>query len=383
MKEKLHSLDAARGLAALSVIVWHYSSVASIGVPFAHQRIPSPPFHAVLWPFYEHGWIAVDLFFCLSGFVFFWLYESSISQFSITGSEFATRRLARLYPLYFVTLLIVAILQARYAQQVGFPFTYHLNNVEHFLLSLFMMDRTGDAFNGPTWSISVEIIVYAIFFLLARARKLRGWRLPLALSIVAIVAEPIAPLLLRGIGGFFLGGVVYRVWRSLEAHGLRTALWITAAAVMAWGLTLCEGTLEVGAHISAGTHGQAARLANFLVEKGEARFVMYIAVPLTVLSLAMLERLGRCSFRWLAWLGDASYALYLIHFPLLLTAALMVINRKLQLATLECPAGFLIFFIILILSAVAVHRGFERPAQTFVRQSLARWTRAAVPTLGA
>jgi peptidoglycan/LPS O-acetylase OafA/YrhL len=372
VKNRLFSLDAARGLAALSVIVWHYSSVASIGAPFARQRIPDAPFHPLLWPFYEHGWIAVDLFFCLSGFVFFWLYEASVRERRIGVPEFSRLRFARLYPLHFATLVIVAVLQSQYMGIVGMPFTYQLNDGLHFVLSLLMLDHSGDAFNAPTWSIAVEVLVYAAFFLLARAGRLSGWRLPLAISLAAILLEPIAPLFLRGIGGFFLGGVIYRAWLALDGKGARPAHIIAGCAAAAWTITLLEGHLEVLHQLAGTLQGRAQHTADFLVEKGEARFAMYVPIPLTVLSLALYERLGRLSLDRLSWLGDISYALYLLHFPLLLSAAILTVTGVLPSHIMETAAGFIGFFALLIVVSIAVHRAFERPAQTFLRNAWRR-----------
>ena len=67
----LHSLDFARGVAALAVVLWHWQHFFFNGsVPGVFQR-EAQPFYSVLFLFYEKGWFAVDFFFALSGFVFF------------------------------------------------------------------------------------------------------------------------------------------------------------------------------------------------------------------------------------------------------------------------------------------------------------------------
>ena len=75
---------------------------------FEHQELP---FYNVLFLFYERGWMAVDFFFVLSGFIFFRLYSRAISAGDVGAWEFFVLRFSRLYPLHLLTLLLVAGLQ--------------------------------------------------------------------------------------------------------------------------------------------------------------------------------------------------------------------------------------------------------------------------------
>lgn len=85
----LYSLDFARGVAALAVVLWHWQHFFFNGsVPGVFQR-EAQPFYSVLFLFYEKGWFAVDFFFALSGFVFFWLYADPIRQRSVSTRRFS------------------------------------------------------------------------------------------------------------------------------------------------------------------------------------------------------------------------------------------------------------------------------------------------------
>ncbi len=84
------------------------------------------------------GEYGVWVFWCISGFIFFWKYRDAIADRSMHGWTFLVYRLSRLYPLHFVTLLIVALLQPIYFRQHGYFFVYQANDLQHFVLQIFM-----------------------------------------------------------------------------------------------------------------------------------------------------------------------------------------------------------------------------------------------------
>src|SRR5262245_41246111 len=137
---RLHSLDALRGVAALSVVLWHwqhfFSSGTELAADFARE---AQPLYEVFRLFYRYGDMAVDLFFSLSGFIFFWLYAETIAARRLAPREFFVLRFSRLYPLHLVTLLLVAIGQAFYTGINGHGFIYPLNDAWHFTPNLFFL----------------------------------------------------------------------------------------------------------------------------------------------------------------------------------------------------------------------------------------------------
>lgn len=185
----LHSLDALRGLAALTVVLWHWQHFFFYTIDIKAKNFdPSfQPFYFLFKPFYLDAWRAVDLFFCLSGFIFFWLYAEKIKQRKTSLKEFFILRLSRLYPLHIATFLFVAIAQQFMVQRYGSILVYPHNDFFHFNLHLFFASHwgfeQGDSFNGPAWSVSVEILLYAIFFLICRLNLLRWWHLIIYITI--------------------------------------------------------------------------------------------------------------------------------------------------------------------------------------------------------
>ena len=71
MPRHLYSLDVARGIAALSVVLWHWSHFSDGGGSGVENASNEGPLYGLFFLFYERGALAVDFFFSLSGFVFF------------------------------------------------------------------------------------------------------------------------------------------------------------------------------------------------------------------------------------------------------------------------------------------------------------------------
>ena len=100
--ERFHGLDALRGVAAVGVVFWHWQHFfAGSAETYDPARAPLAGLLAV---FYRHGWLAVDLFFCLSGFIFFRLYSGRVARGELAPARFALLRFSRLYPLQLLTL---------------------------------------------------------------------------------------------------------------------------------------------------------------------------------------------------------------------------------------------------------------------------------------
>ena len=219
--DRFYSLDVLRGVAALSVVFFHWEHFFYAGTTwnkFSVKNLPLADWIAVL---YTKGWLAVDLFFCLSGFIFYWLYSRSVSEGIIGPAKFAVLRFSRLYPLHLVTLLFVALCQKFLIDTNGSYFVFAFNDSKHFLLNLFFASswglEGGYSFNGPSWSVSVEILLYALFFVLCRLFPIHTVVLASASIVGFVVISKFYNPVGRGIGSFFLGGCE-RWPRLFEQH---------------------------------------------------------------------------------------------------------------------------------------------------------------------
>ncbi|MGH8601335.1 MAG: acyltransferase family protein [Gammaproteobacteria bacterium] len=379
-----HSLDFARGLAALAVVLWHWQHFFFNGaVPGTFDR-QEQPFYSVLFLFYEKGWFAVDFFFVLSGFVFFWLYARPIQQRRVGPRDFFFLRLSRLYPLHLATLLLVAGLQWLNIRNHGTYFVYPLNDAYHFVLNLFFASawgfQKGFSFNAPIWSVSVEVLLYAVFFCTVRLLTIRATH-ALLLAMAGLFLHGYSELIGRGLFAFYMGALVHFAYQKLLAEGLvhRCAKPLLLACLSAWLLTLLEfqlGSLQavLGKFCTASCVGAG-------LERLKALWVTGILLPSTILALAVSETLGEGGWKRTAWLGEISYASYLLHFPLQLIFFAAFAETQPGRGIFYSPVLWLGYFALLIAFSLLAHRCFERPLQGWVRQSsLQKANSIVVPT---
>jgi peptidoglycan/LPS O-acetylase OafA/YrhL len=374
---RLHGIDALRGLAALIVVLWHWQHMywppaANLGFSRAAQ-----PAYAALWPLYDAGWMAVDLFFCISGFVFFSLYKDRIESGRITARKFSLLRLSRLYPLHVATLVLVAALQLVYLKTFGSTFVYGGYDLPHFLLNLFMLNgfvfAGGESFNGPSWSLSIEMFLYAVFFLAAGFGALKSPARVIGLIVLGVIVGHFDKGAGRGLVAFFAGGLVYYIVQNMRRDSIRGAWLMAAALVLAWSALLLEvrgGWLEreVVAHLPRGLAILESRFRGLALNL----LVSLVMFPATVLVVIRLEKPMAAVWRRLSWLGDLSYSAYLLHVPLQI--ALIFTIQKLGLDRHAFVTGWAMIGFLAVLYGVAwlSYNGFERPAQD-------AWRRAALP----
>ncbi len=374
-KQRLASLDVVRGLAALAVVVQHWWQ--HFGTLPGASDIPGGvdlPFYNLLWPFFLNGSRAVTLFFNLSGFVFFWLYSDEIANRRIGFIRFMGLRFSRLYPLHLATLIVVIPLQFVFIQYIGSPFICKFNDFYHFVLNLLLVQywgfEKGYSFNGPSWSISVEIALYLIFFAVCFIRLQRFWSLLVLLLVSWSIARfsiiPSAAI------AFFAGGLAFYIFTYFENKSNR--YWdyiILTIAVLLW---------IVAPYVAGGT-SLADKFENFLsgFSMEPPAFVMValrlfgqrlwelLVFPGTIVALALAERRYRLSFKWFEWLGNISYSTYLLHFPLQMIFALIAIYLGNGPEVFLRKDVFIGFFLVLIALSLASYNYFELPAQAFLR----------------
>lgn len=347
-------LDLSRLLAAVAVLFWHYQHFyVAPGWGEFHVNRAREPLYAWFAFLYDHGADAVQYFWAVSGFVFAHVYLPDRQA----RGRFWLARVARLWPLHLLTLGLVAAMQALVLARWGDYYIYEWNDARHFLLSLFLAHYWGlqdnQSFNGPSWSLSTEIVAYAAFWLLLPALRRAG------LLVALAVAGAMTWLYARGAPDadlincvlYFFGGV------GLYLAMLRGL--IAPRALIPLGLALLAVAFVANA---GGAAAMAIRLP-----------AIFAALALAV-GIDHLDPEGRLRFG--KTLGDASYGIYLWHFPIQLALLILLPNIR---AMAHHPS-FLMFFIgAACLAGLASHRWIERPAQRWVMRHGALLLRAPKP----
>lgn len=205
-QQRFVALDSLRGICAIMVAIYHFSTVSYLADV----------------PFIKNGFLFVDFFFVLSGFVIASSYGERLrGGFSI--SRFMFLRLGRLYPLHiFVLCLYLPIALGGGYSAINFWKTV-------LLLQAFSDGQLGN-WNPPSWSISAEVWTYLIF---ASLCQISGRLLPWALGALIVAAPPILlwtsdryldvcfeGALLRCLFGFSMGAIAFMCWSRVERLSL-------------------------------------------------------------------------------------------------------------------------------------------------------------------
>ena len=349
-KRHFNALDLSRLVAAVAVLFWHYLHFT---IPANGNRAPPnfgdyEPLHGVFAAFYAHGHLAVEYFWIVSGFVFAHVYLAE------TGARrrFWLARFARLWPLHLLTLGVVVVLQAAYWAQHDRHFVFGPNDWTHFVLNLGLAHywgfEKGMSFNGPSWSLSVEILAYAAFWVVLPVLRQGRALVAGALALAAALLAPQYPALkaFACLAYFFAGTTIY--------------------------LALLRGWTRPGLLAGAGLAGLvlAARFDSVTELEFPQGGMWVLAFFFLALAIDRFDRDDRLAFG--KRLGDASYGTYLWHFPIQLTLVMALDALPGGRALSQHWAVLVVYIVAALAAGFASHRWFERPAQRAIFAIAAR-----------
>ena len=351
----LPALTGIRGIAAWIVVLYHIRMGAAWALP--------PDVVSVL----SKGYLAVDLFFMLSGFVLWLNYSERLRAGGISEAPaFLLRRIARIWPLHLV-MLAGAIAFVLVVAATGREPSEHYPWSE-LPLHLALMQNWGltDAltWNDPAWSISCEFAAYIMLPLLVLAADWRRFGTPALCGLLVLLALCLSGLMAAGgatslgeqiprfglpraLLEFTMGTVICALWgrfREAPRRATTIALAASAAAAVAWSAGLPE-TLAVPLAF-------AGLLMAVALSAGSPR-----------------NPLGR---RPLHYLGEISYATYLCHFLLFIAFKLVFVDDA---AHISLPLIGL-FLLLVLAASIALHHLVERPAQRRLNRAFDQLPRA-------
>ena len=334
-------LDFYRFVAALGVFIFHLKNI---------DKGISPVWNG------SYG-LFVDMFFILSGFVISYSYPSTPTGMR-SYTRFLVRRIARIYPLHLVTLLIFAVLAL-----VGIAGPTSHASFSDFVQNLFLVQAWGItdhlSFNSPAWSISAELFCYLLFPLFM---LLAGRVSPLVLAIIVavsygILAHANLPIwqersqmyganfdfgMLRALPSF-LNGILLTVLFRLSSDYRKKPVAIAGIALFA------VSVLVLNVYAKPDLAIMLFSLAILVTATGESAFARFPGSD------------------WLGRLGNTSYAIYMVH-ELLLILLFKPAWHYLGLQPGIFPIFALVCCIVLTVVADATYNYVENPARKLINR---------------
>jgi peptidoglycan/LPS O-acetylase OafA/YrhL len=331
-RRMIDPLTSLRFFAAMAVVVFHSGSswVAT------HSAAPAP-FVSLL----KNGYLGVTFFFVLSGFVLQHVYRGGLS-WPAARSRYVRARFARIYPLYLLAFLMII------------PFSFEAT--WRAVPQLFLLQRWTittvvplSNWNMPAWTLSVELLFYALFPLLS-AYALRASTAARSMWLVAICAIE----LLSGCSSVMSNALVPAPWMEWVPVPLLRLPEFFLGVLVAEAVNRGQGTKMTI---------PALPVAILLVAVLAATTSPMIAGAATILSALLIYSCAvdkRSAFvRCLSWqpfvyLGGASYAIYLLQEPV-------------HLSIERVGAPLLLFYPVLLIVSCLVFTCYEEPMRRLIR----------------
>ncbi|HWC55890.1 MAG TPA: acyltransferase [Sphingomicrobium sp.] len=341
---RISTLDGFRALAIMMVVAFHYNVrwSAPADVP-PHLPVASP--FARFIPF-EYGWMGVQLFFSISGFVILMTLTRSRGL-----RDFAVRRFARLWPALIVasaltTLIVNAIGPHEWRVGIG-DYATSLTLIEPQLWNLAGLHV--EWVDSVYWTLWVELCFYfvaAILFFAARRDFLKVWLAFQLLVVVAALLLPAAAVEMiafpHQLPYFTIGICTFELWSGTKARKLAIGGAVFAAALILADATVTHGAIQPQLPVIIGDLSIFALFALFLLDHP-------ILKP----------------FAWkpVVLLGQASYSLYLIHQEI-------GVSLLRQLSGIPFVAALALVVAVCVGTSLALFRWIEVPAKKWLVQRL-------------
>ena len=361
-KSHYEILDGLRGVASILVIAFHVFETFTGGNRFI-QII-------------NHGYLAVDFFFLLSGFVVAYAYDDRWGKMG--QWDFYKRRLIRLQPMVIMGSLIGAALFYFQVSPIAFPLIAGTPVWKMLVIMLVgctlvpvlpSMDIRGwqemHPLNGPAWSLFFEYIaniLYAVVF-----RRFSKILLGIFVLIFACMLVNLTVMGTQGdvIGGwavdkaqlnigftrvlypFFAGMLLCRMGKMIHIKG---AFWVCSLLII-----IVLSVPRIG--------GSQQVWMNGLYES----FCIIIIFPLIVAIGAGGHIKSKRSAKICKFLGDISYPLYITHYPLIYLFTAWVVNNKIQLG----PHGLVVGGLLVVVSvavAYACLKLYDEPVRNWLKK---------------
>ncbi|MCF4138299.1 acyltransferase [Streptomyces sp. Tue 6430] len=345
---RLYALDVLRVVAALSVLLFHFTGVDA--ATKANWGINPKALFPSIFPYTSYGSYGVQLFFIISGFVI------CLSAWGRTPGQFVQARFLRLFPAYWFSVVLAVLVWRGLpdGERKAPSFSESLTN-----LTMVQAPLSARHLVGAYWTLWVELTFYLVFLVviwkgLDYVRvSVFCWLWLLAsvlvqkdeIPLVGIFAQPLnTALFVSGIAMYLM----YRFGPDLKLWGLLAAGWL-----------VMQGDLI--------QHADHVRDEQGMDRSPYVALALVTVFYLIVLAVA-LHKFDRLEAKWLTTAGALVYPLYLLHEEL----GWAMIRKLYGGGHLGAWATLAVTTAVLIVLAWLVHRFVEKPSQRWLRNRLAK-----------
>lgn len=295
---RYHEIDLLRFLAALSVMLYHFTFAGY------HYHGLSPVQYPLLEETFKYGFLGVELFFMISGYVVL------MSAQGKTLGQFFTSRVSRLYPAFWVACTICFVVVRLFAHPLMQPGAPVLDtSLGHYFVNMTMLHGFVGIPNldGVYWTLTYEIVFY---FLIAVMLAF-GWfkHLVMVLTVwlgYCLVASlgfnvgPFAFLFFPQYAPFFIAGMVFFLLQQAHKQAIPWELYLLLLAC--YGLSL-----------QAAVHFTRESAAYYQHPFSPIVGCMLVSVFFGLFLLIVYRKINIGQAKWLTWAGALTYPMYLGH----------------------------------------------------------------------
>jgi peptidoglycan/LPS O-acetylase OafA/YrhL len=348
-RQYFDSLDLVRGMAAVVVLIYHVDFMFGLRDWLLHG-----------------GYLAVDLFFVLSGFVLSLTYGRGVASGELSIRNYAIARIARLFPLFLATTCVgFVVMTARYRSNYGDFDTANL--VKTALVNVFMLPsfvgpynmKASFPFNPATWSIFFEMVAsFLFFFFFGRASRT-------ALIVVAVLAWLVLVAAVTVFGTIDVGFASDNLIAGFPRVMFSFTIGVLIQRAYARNPWRCRASLF---YALLATWLVLVQTRAFLADPHIFDLAIVTAfLPILVATGAGVVLTGRA--RTLAiFLGQTSYAVYMAQGSMIVAAAgisQILLGKKIYDFAPE--VGFL-FTVLVVLISYLIYRYYELPTRVALRR---------------
>jgi peptidoglycan/LPS O-acetylase OafA/YrhL len=350
--KRIASVELLRFISSFMILIWHYQHFFLPFNKFSSLNIidnikHQPLFNSLAY-FYEYGALGVQIFFTISGFVFSYIYLQRTN--TLLFKEFIVNRFARLYPLHFLTLIIVLFIQVYSLNKFGNYQINSINDTYHFFLNFFFVSgwgfERGHSFNGPIWSVSIELIIYGFFFIsLIKLNKNRFYQALIVFIIMLILRKsnistymglPRLELIIDCSLLFYSGVLIYLFFNKFK-----------------------------------NSHIQLITSLILIFLSFYANFKVFLFCPsLLLLFLSFEKYLNNFFKKIFNTLGNLTYGMYLCHLPLQIICIMLLHNLGVDTKIYLTVEFLLLYLIFIFATALLSFFFFEKKLNIFIRKKL-------------